>query len=132
MAAVQDVSLSIFNQPDSKVLVQLSWKLVGGGDDISQHATYRELVELIGVDKELGEATTPDQAIHTLADGLVTFDGTHVNYQRGGDFWLDAGILDEDTHPFLPRADEIRARVQLIAASQSNVVVREEIVGPIA
>jgi hypothetical protein len=130
MATVGPVSLSIFNQPDGQVHVQMSWEIAGSGDDVAEHATYRELVELIGVDKELGEDKA-DEVIYTVSDGLVTFDGTHARYSQGTDQWIDAGILNEDTHPFLPRNDEIRARVQLMAASQSNIVTRNEILEPI-
>jgi hypothetical protein len=128
MATVRDVSLSIFNEPNGQVRVQVSWNIDGGGHDLEQNATYRELVELIGVDRPLGEATTPDQAIYTLEDGLVSFGATNLAHQeRSTEKLIEAGILNEDTHPFMPRNDEIQARVQLMAASQSAVIVREEI-----
>ena len=129
MATVGPVRLSIFNQPNGQVDVQVSWEIAGSGDDLSEEATYRELVELIGVDKELGEDKA-DEVIYTLGDGIVKFDGTHGRYTRSAEERLDPGVLNEDTHPFMPRNDEIRARVQLMATSQSNIVTREEVVAP--
>jgi len=133
MATIGPVSLSIFNQPSGVVNVQLSYEVAASGDDLESGQTYRELVELIGVDRgEPGEDGV-DDVIDTISDGIVMFDGTQTRFQRGPEKWYDppAAELDEDSHPFLPRTDEIRARVTLMPTRESNVVRREEIVGPI-
>lgn len=132
MATIGPVNLSIFNQTSGVGNVQLSYEIVADGDDLESGQTYRELVELIGVDKgEPGEDGV-DEVVDTISDAIVTFDSTQPRIRRSPEKWYQppAAELDEDSHPFLPRDDEIRARVTLMPTRESNVVRRAEIVGP--
>ncbi len=132
MATIGPVDLSIFNQPSGVVGVQLSYEIAASGDDLETGQTYRELIELIGVDAgEPGEDGV-NEVIDMIGDGIVTFDSTQPRIQRSPEKFYrpPAAELDEDSHPFFPRDDEIRARVTLMPTRESNVIRRQEIVGP--
>ncbi len=132
MATVGPVTLSIFDQPPDQVVVQAAYDVKGSGDDISSGQPYREVVELIGVDKGQPGEDGVDDVLDTISDGTVVFDGTHVSFLRSQQKQYPAAALDEDPHPFFPRTDEIRVRVTLmpVAVGESNIVRREQILAP--
>lgn len=63
-----------------------------------------------------------------LWESYVTFDpgAAPAPESRAVTVFLNPGVLDEDTDPFLPRDDEIMVRVLLISVGLSNIVVRNE------
>jgi hypothetical protein len=132
MASIGPVTLSIFDLPPSNVRVQVSYKISATHHDAEHEQRYHEVVELIGVDTLAGEDQV-DDIIHLdppFLDGIVRFTTSQVEFQRIPERILPAQALDEDPHPFLLRADEIRARVTLtplppdVPSRESNLVVR--------
>ncbi|HEX5882179.1 MAG TPA: hypothetical protein VF468_28265 [Actinomycetota bacterium] len=129
---VGPVTLSISDVPPNSVNVQVSYKIRQTHHDIAHAQRYHEVVELIGVDTLAGEDQA-DDIIHLeppFWDGIVLFTDSQQEFQRIPERTLPAQALDEDPHPFLLRADEIRARVTLtplppdVLFKESNLVVR--------
>jgi hypothetical protein len=70
-------------------------------------------------------------------DGIIQFTLNQGAFEQTREKVLPAQALDEDPHPFLVRADEIRARVTLTPLppsgprpKESNLVVRGGVIGP--
>ncbi|UUZ57654.1 hypothetical protein [Nocardioides sp. B-3] len=82
MATVGPVTLSILPAPPDQVVVQVSYEIIGGGDDIASGQPYREVVELIGVDKGQPGEDGVDDVIDVIEEETWIFDGTHVSVQR--------------------------------------------------
>jgi hypothetical protein len=140
MASIGPVTLSIFDQPPGNVLVQVSYKVEATHHDMGHEQAYREVVELIGVDTLAGEDQVDDIIIldPPFWDGIVQFTQNQGAFEQTREKTLAAQALDEDPHPFLVRADEIRARVTLTPLppgapppKESNLVVRGGgVIGP--
>lgn len=139
MATIGPVSLSITDQTSGEVLVIVGYEITGSPHDAESEQAYREVVELIGVDSgEPGEDGVDDiLPIDKVSDGVTVFDTSHLGFVRSPHQTYSPAELDEDSHPFLVRSDEIRARVTLTPlpptapSRESNLVRREQIVGPI-
>ena len=142
MATAGNVQLSISDQPDSdgNVEVHVTWEILGGEDDHKDGTMYRERVELVAVDRGVGEPSSiSDPIIHPMAPGLPLWEGYHTftwgeppaPVRHEITVPLKPGILNEDTSPLSPRGDdEIMARVVLISVGLSNIVVRKAPSGP--
>jgi hypothetical protein len=139
MASIGPVNLAIFDQPPGEVLVQVSYTISQTLHDAQHEQAYRELVEIIGVDTgEPGEDGVDDVLPGaTIWDGVAVFTTSQVSFTVTRERRLPAAALDEDTHPFLPRSDELRARVTLTPLAtaapvrESNLIRREQVLGPV-
>lgn len=126
MASIGTVLLSITGQNPANV--QVSFLVSATGSDGELRQSYRELVELIGIDRGAGEDGV-DDVIDVISDSIVTFSTSQVAFQQIREKNLPAAVLDEDPGPII-RRDELRARVTLIPAParprvrHSNVVLR--------
>jgi hypothetical protein len=140
MASISPVELVITDQSSDEVLVQVRYTIRRTHHDAEHEQAYHEMVELIGVDTgEPGEDGVDDiLPIDKVSDGVVVFTANQQEFTRSPHATFTRAELDEDSHPFLPRSDEIRARVTLTPlpptapSRESNLVRREQIVGPIA
>src|SRR5689334_10130480 len=128
MASIQGVKLELVeNQGNAAALV--TYTMFGNADDVNDRRTFREIVELMGIDEGAGE----DGQNNRIANGLV-FNGS-VMFVDGNPIErrllipLTSAALDEDPSPVggAPNEDEIKAQVSLnggpIIAS-SNLVKR--------
>jgi hypothetical protein len=136
MASIGPVTLTITdtNNPPNHVIVEVSYLISATHHDTGQEQAYREVVELIGVDTLAGEDQV-DDIIHldpSFWDEIIRFTPTGPShFQQIHTNTLPAQAVDEDPHPFLVRADEIRARVTLTPFRDSNLVVRGGgVIGP--
>jgi hypothetical protein len=142
MASIGPVTLTItdINNPPNHVIVEVSYRISASHHDLGHEQAYREVVELIGVDTLAGEDQV-DDIIHldeAFWDGNIGFTPTGpAHFDQGHTQTLPAQAVDEDPHPFLVRADEIRARVTLTPIPpgapfrDSNLVVRGGgVIGP--
>ena len=69
MASIGPVTLSIFDQPPSNVLVQVSYLVSATHHDMGHEQAYREVVELIGVDTLAGEDQVTTSSPSTRRSG---------------------------------------------------------------
>lgn len=130
MALISDVLLRVFEGAPApgQATVQVSYTITASLHDGPHEQAYRELVELVGVDKGPGE-DGPSEVIFTVSDGTVVFTNSEVAFTRIPERTFPIGILDEDRGPSI-RTDEILARVTLTPIPQaspreeSNVVRR--------
>jgi len=129
MASIGNVRLEIFESQGS-ALVRVSYKLNATLLDTQSEQSYRELVQLIGVDEGPGEDGQSDViAGGTIWDGPIKFTSGQVSFQQIHEKTLPLSVLDEDPSPF-PKRDELRARVTLTPlppvppVRDSNLVTR--------
>lgn len=115
-----------------RALVQVSYRLSPTLHDIQHEQAYREVVQLIGDDTGPGEDGVNDIIPGgVIWDGTVVFGSTQPFLDQSHEKDIPVAILDEDRHPLLVRADEIRARVTLTPlpppapTRDSNLVVRQ-------
>jgi hypothetical protein len=95
--------------------VQVSYTLTATLHDAPHLQSYRELVQLVGVDEGAGEDGQSELIANgTIFDGTVTFSGSAVAFTQTRERTIPVAMLDEDPGPFI-REDEIRARVTLTA-----------------
>jgi hypothetical protein len=137
MASIGPVTLSIFDGPDD-VRVRVDYEISATHHDAEHEQAYREVIELVGVDTgEPGEDQVDDViAAPSEWDGIVVFTTSQVKFVRSPELpSFAAATLDEDAHPFVPRSDEIRARVTLTplpatASSRESNLVRRQVIAP--
>jgi hypothetical protein len=136
MASIGSVRLEIFESPSS-ALVRVSYKLTATLLDAQAQQSYRELVQLIGVDEGPGEDGQNDViAGGTIWDGPITFTTSQVAFQQIHEKTVPLSVLSEDRELIQTR-DELRARVTLMPlppaspARESNLVTRGALVTPL-
>ena len=130
MASIGPVHLVISSTNTDEVVVDASWDFTLSNEDAASGRQYREVVELIGVDKGMPGEDGVDDVIAKISDGQVGhFDGIHYTYRHSCQQKFPANQLDEDQNPLFIRTDEIRVRVTLSSESDSNIVTRQEIPG---
>jgi len=119
MADISDVKLELFPQNN---LAQISYTVTGSNHDGEQMLAYRELVEIVGVDKRAHEDGKDDTLFSK--EYRTAFDTSHIGFVQSREIDLSGVNLDED--PGIFRPDEIRARVTLIpeiqVSRESNLV----------
>ena len=130
MASIGPVHLVISSTNTDEVVLDASWDFTLSNEDAASGRQYREVVELIGVDRGMPGEDDVDDVIAQISDGQVGhFDGTHYTYRHSCQQKFQATQLDEDQNPLFIRTDEIRVRVTLSSESDSNIVKRQEIPG---
>jgi hypothetical protein len=125
MVAISDVSLFIAER-DGKAFAEVSYRVLPTGQDFALKRSFREIVELIGVDEGVGEDGHSEVIRNgRIYDELLAFGTSDSTPGRTRAVNLASADLDEDPGP-VPRRDEIRARVTLIpiVTAESNVVTR--------
>ena len=131
MASIGPVHLVISSTNTDEVVVDAAWDFTLSNEDATTGRQYREVVELIGVDKGMPGEDDADDVIAQISDGQVGhFDGIHYTYRHSCQQKFPASQLDEDQNPLFINTDEIRVRVTLSSESDSNIVRRQEILGP--
>lgn len=130
MASIGPVHLVISSTNTDEVVVDASWDFTLSNEDAASGRQYREVVQLIGVDKGMPGEDGVDDVIAQISDGQVGhFDGIHYTYRHSCQHKFPATQLDEDQNPLFIRIDEIQVRVTLSSESDSNIVRRQEIPG---
>lgn len=136
MASISNVRLSIFDVPGSSGLagIQVGFTVTETNDDAVSERSYREVVELVGVDEGPGEDGQSDVIVGVqLEEGLVTFTTSQTSFVRGREKQVSSALLEEDG---MFRRAEIRARVTLIpvpprtVTRESNTVLRSRPIAP--
>lgn len=129
MASVSNVRLEIFEQQGS-ALVRASFTVQATLHDAPHQQSYRELVQLVGVDEGIGEDGTNELLANgTISDDVISFSTSAVAIVRIRERTVPIAVLDEDPG-IIPRRDELRARVTLIplppgpVVRESNLVTR--------
>lgn len=130
MVNIGDVTLKIIEGPfegpppvpEGKALIRVIYSISTNEDDAVQGKSYREQVQLFGDDR--GEGGTrnlipgPDGII---VDRILVFPGSIVD-SRHEEKMIDISLLDEDSHPFMRKEDEIGA---VVIITQLTTVTRE-------
>jgi hypothetical protein len=114
MASIGSVDLKVFpNVPATgSALVQVEYTIEATLDDVPSGRGYRELVQLVKQDREIGRhGGEVLVAGGTLSDGDVVFTGSAVAYVRGPEMTLPLAALEGGISPL--QTDAIRARVTL-------------------
>lgn len=133
MAAIMNLQLGI-NKTQGDARLTVTYFIRGSQLDVLSEQTYREVVELIGVDK--GEDST-DEPIPDTRRSFAFVATSTSEIPRTQIYDLPASALDEDRDVDHPREDEIAARVTLIPippgtiTRNSNIVRRGGLVGPV-
>jgi hypothetical protein len=127
MAMIEDLTLEIVEEQGSPV-AKVHYKVRGSQQDVFAQQFYRELIELIGVDRLAGE-DGQDEPI----PGGVLLDGAFVvlttsPLPRNQRLRLPSSALDEDRGVFVQEEDEIAARVTLTPFPPGPVIVMSNIV----
>ena len=103
------------------------WDFTLSNEDAASGRQYREVVQLIGVDKGMPGEDGVDDVIAQISDGQVGhFDGIHYTYRHSCQHKFPATQLDEDQNPLFIRIDEIQVRVTLSSESDSNIVRQQD------
>jgi hypothetical protein len=114
MASIGTVDLKIFpNVPvTGSALVQVDYVIEETLDDVTSGRTYRELVQLVKQDRELGRHGAEIPVVGgTMSDASVMFTGSDEGYQRGWELTLPLSELESGVSPL--QNPPIRARVSL-------------------
>lgn len=137
MASIGPVTLAIVIDQQEGARLRVKYNALGNAQDVAQHRTYLETIELIGVDEGAGE----DGQSEPIPGGRIVTLFSFQNATTPRERFVTVPSLDEDKgpsgHPIL-LVDEIRARVTLAPVSttpvsrNSNVVTRGGILPPIA
>jgi hypothetical protein len=135
MASIQNVRLQIVENGGAAAAL-VTFRVTGSQQDVQQHRTYAEIVELIGVDRIPGEDGHDEPIPFGRSEGSVIFNVATLERTRL--LALPAAGLDEDksaTGPIvtasLGQPDEIRARVTLtssVSAESAILVLHEPLV----
>ncbi len=110
MASIGSVDLKVFpNVPATgSALVQVEYTIEATLDDVPSGRGYRELVQLVKQDREIGRhGGEVLVAGGTLSDGDVVFTGSAVAYVRGPEMTLPLAALEGGISPL--QTDAIRA-----------------------
>lgn len=122
MPSIEKLSLRI-EESEGAGAALVTYQLIGSPQDNAQKRVYVETVELIGVDRLLGEDGRDDVIATARIGNSVVFPLATPDQQRL--IALPAARLNEDlpTGPFDRTAerDEIRARVTLRRAATATV-----------
>jgi hypothetical protein len=114
MASIGTVDLKVFpNVPvTGSALVQVTYAIEETLDDVAAGRTYRELVQLVKQEREIGRhgAEVP-VAGGIVSDGSVVFTGSEEGYTRGWELTLPLSALEGGVSPL--QQPPIRARVSL-------------------
>lgn len=125
MVAVSNVTLSI-SEGNGNAFVEVGYRVEPTGQDFALKRSFREIVELIGVDKGPGEDGHSEVIRNgKIYDEILTFGVSDSTPPRTRAANLTSADIDEDPSPF-PKRDELQARVTLIpiVIAESNVVTR--------
>lgn len=115
MASIGSVDLEIFKgvQSHDGALVRASYVVSATLDDVPSGRSYRELVQLVQVGRQIGQRGIEHVlAGGTLSDGVVVFTGSAVSYVRDWERDIPMSVLEQGIISPL-EADPIRARVTL-------------------
>ncbi len=136
MPSIQDVRLQIVENAGAAAAL-VTFQVNGSPQDVQLQRTYAEIVELIGIDKIIGEDGQDEAIPFGRSEGAVTFSTATLPRTRL--LALPAAGLNEDkisgplggtAIDLLP--DEIRARVTLAVSAESGILVlHEQLVQPI-
>ncbi|HEU0100632.1 MAG TPA: hypothetical protein VFQ67_17870 [Allosphingosinicella sp.] len=137
MATIGNVNLTIVQDQQTGARLRVSYNALGDAQDVTQHRTYVETIELFGVDEGAGEDGQNELIPGGRVVNLFSFQAATTPRSRE----ILVASLDEDKFPNglpIPLRDEIRARVTLAPAGpspvsrDSNLVTRGGILNSVA